>query len=177
MSATTINPERLDWLEHIKLAQGNHPGPDGGACVMEAVAWVAGEPWSDHPVCASPVIAGFLRAWNDALNDADRQMLKPLVLRLVGTAGTEEQELRRSYMALDWHCRVSTPTWLRAAGRVQEAEIASLKAKLALAEAVCRVVGPYLKSTPGSWIPSTIQMMKGEELVEALRAWEEQSSE
>jgi hypothetical protein len=77
---------------------------------------VAGEPWSDHPVCASKVIGAFLRSWNDTLNDDDRnRLLKPYVTRLVGTAGTAAQEDRRAWMCLDWLVRTYTPAWLRAA--------------------------------------------------------------
>jgi hypothetical protein len=102
-------------LDSLRLDKGAHE-PDGQFCVMEAVAYVAGESWTDSPRCASEVIGGFLRAWNDAMDDVDRQMLVPLIPRLVGTAASEEVELRRSWMALDWYCRVSAPRWLRAAG-------------------------------------------------------------
>ena len=102
-------------LDELTLAKGDHRAREEGMCVMEAVAFVAGEPHSDHPACASEVIGTFLRSWNDAMNDEDRQMLKPLVPRLVGTKGTAAQERQRSYMALDWSVRVSTPAWLRLA--------------------------------------------------------------
>ena len=83
-------------------------------CVMEAVAYVAGEPWSDHPACACPVISAFLRSWNDSLRtDEDRdRLLKPLVLELIDTRSTHEVEERRSYLAIDWMVRVFTPKWL-----------------------------------------------------------------
>jgi hypothetical protein len=117
---TTARPlvegELEAFLNTLTIASGGHASLDDGACVMEAVAYVAGERWSDHPQCASRVISAFLRAWNDAMNDEDRQQLKPLVPRLVGTAASDEVELRRSWMALDWYCRVSAPTWLRLAG-------------------------------------------------------------
>jgi len=47
-----INPARLDEVTAIALASGGHTGIDDGMCVMEAVAYVAGEPWSDAPSCA-----------------------------------------------------------------------------------------------------------------------------
>ncbi|MGH9071960.1 MAG: hypothetical protein ACRDX8_12545 [Acidimicrobiales bacterium] len=111
MASTTLRD--LD-LGQLVLKSGAH-SPDGGFCVMEAVAYVAGEEWSDRPECASPVISAFLRNWNDCLGDEDRQMLKPLIPRLVGTRGSAELELRRSYMALDWLVRVQAPAWLRLA--------------------------------------------------------------
>ena len=83
---------------------------------MEAVAFVAGEPWSDHPECVCPVIGAFLRAWNDGLPDDERDiLLRPLVLRLIGTRGSPALESRRSLMAADWLARVHTPAWLRLA--------------------------------------------------------------
>ncbi len=49
------------FLRDLTIASGVH-SPDGAMCVMEAVAVVAGEKWSDHPQCASPVISAFLRS-------------------------------------------------------------------------------------------------------------------
>ena len=56
--------ERVAKLAGLSLKSGAH-SPDSTFCVMEAVAFVAGEEWSDHPVCACPVISAFMRAWND----------------------------------------------------------------------------------------------------------------
>lgn len=79
-----IDPARLALMSILHLAKGAHPAPDGtfddgGLCVMETVAWVAGKPWSDAPACACPVIATFLRHWNDGATDDDRtRLLAPL---------------------------------------------------------------------------------------------------
>jgi hypothetical protein len=118
-------PERLTLadLDRIVLKSGGHDRRALNAlCVMEAVAWLAGREHTDHPPCVSTTIGAFLRSWNDGMNDTDRQMLKPLIPRVIGTAGTPEQELQRSWMALDWYCRVSAPAWLRLAGLITEAE-------------------------------------------------------
>ena len=107
------------------LASGAHE-PNGEACVMEAVAFVAGEPWSDHPQCACPVISIFLRAWNDALPDDERdQLLRPLIPRLINTRGSTALEKRRALMAADWLIRVHTPAWLRLAGLTAHADALS----------------------------------------------------
>jgi hypothetical protein len=108
---TAAQKKRALDLSTLVLHQGGHT-PDSTFCVMEAVAFVSGEKWSDHPKCASVVIGAFLRAWNDGMNDQDRQMLKPLIPRLVGTRGTAAQELRRAWMAVDWLARVQAPAWL-----------------------------------------------------------------
>ena len=80
----TIIEERLLGAGQAR-PRGRRAQPWEKACVMEAVAYVAGEEWSDHPECASTVISAFLRSWNDSLSDEDRQMLKPLIPKLVGT--------------------------------------------------------------------------------------------
>lgn len=87
--AISYNPERL--AEIGKLYSGGHsPNSDGAMCAMEAVAYIAGESWSDHPKCACPVIATFMRSWNDALPDDQRNaLLLPVVPRLVGTKGSK----------------------------------------------------------------------------------------
>jgi hypothetical protein len=120
--------ERLETLATLKLAAGGHHSFEEGVCVMEAVAWIAGEPFSDHPKCASPVIATFMRQWNDDLDDDGRQMLKPLIPKLVGTAvavqydaAGRKVEDRRGWMCADWLVRVHTPAWLELAGCVEAA--------------------------------------------------------
>jgi hypothetical protein len=119
----SIVAERLEKLQGISLRSGAH-SPDSLMCVMEAVAYVAGEEWSDHPACACPVISAFLRSWNDSLpSDAERdRLLKPLIPKLIGTRKKSSKEKRRSLMAADWLVRVHTPAWLRLAGLVKQAE-------------------------------------------------------
>ena len=103
-------------LPTISLSSGAHRSINDGACVMELVSYVAGEPWSDSPECTCPVIAVFLRSWNDALPDAERDaLLRPLIPRLIGTKGADALERRRAMMAADWLIRVHTPAWLRLA--------------------------------------------------------------
>lgn len=98
------------------LSPGAHKPDDGKMCAMEAVAYVAGEPWSDQPECASQVIGTFIRFWNDALPDDERnELLPPLIPRIVGTAGGAALERRHAFMAADWLVRVHTPAWLRLA--------------------------------------------------------------
>ena len=119
-----IIQERLNRvLNELSLRSGSH-SPDSKMCVMEAVAYVSGEPWSDSPACVSPVLGAFMRAWNDALpSDAERdRLLKPLIPRLVGTANGTDVETRRALMAADWFVRVHCPTWLRLAGLTSQAE-------------------------------------------------------
>jgi hypothetical protein len=113
----TIASKLAEVMMNWNLRIGSHEPEQieaGHACLLEATAYVAGEPLSDHPDCVCPVLAAFGRAWNDSLqNDAERdRLLKPLIPRLIGTKSTPAAEERRSYMALDWLIRVHTPTWL-----------------------------------------------------------------
>lgn len=55
-SKPKINSEKLEELKAISLQCGSHKEAQKQFCVMEAVAYVAGEPHSDHPQCACPVI-------------------------------------------------------------------------------------------------------------------------
>ena len=117
-------------LDTVTLARGVHSKFEEGVCVMEAVAYVAGEPHSDHPQCVSPVIAAFCRRWNDDLSDADRQTLKPYIPRLVGTNTGPEDDTRRAWMATDWLVRVYLPAWLRLAKLDEQADAVSSLAEL-----------------------------------------------
>ena len=54
---------------------------------MELASLLAGEPFSDHPRAACPVIGAYLRTVNDLLDGWDRQRLLPYAARVVGTAG------------------------------------------------------------------------------------------
>ena len=120
----TIDQTRLAQI--TTLSHGAHE-PDGAQlCAMEAVAFIAREPWSDHPQCACPVIGAFMRSWNDCLPDADRTaLLLPLIPRLVGTRGSKALEARRANMAVDWMVRVHAPAWLRLAGLTDHADALS----------------------------------------------------
>ena len=108
----------------LTLKAGAHtPGGDD-MCVMEAVAYVAGEEWTDSPVCACPVIAAFLRSWNDGItDDATRtRLLTQFIPRLVGSKSTDRVEDTRAWLAVDWSVRVSTPAWLDLAGPTDHAD-------------------------------------------------------
>ena len=121
--STEVIADRLAEVAAVNLASGGHSNIAEGMCVMEAVSYVAGEPWSDTPECACPVIASFLRSWNDALPDDKRtELLRPLIARLVGTKSTVEVEARRATMACDWLVRMYTPAWLRLAGLNAQAD-------------------------------------------------------
>ena len=109
-----------NW-EHLVLSAGSHePGPK--MCLLEAIAWQVGEPWSDKPACVSPTLAAFGRSWNDAMrSDQEREQLKQYIPLLINTSDPTLEEAR-GYMAIDWLCRVHTVAWLRLAKLDAEAQ-------------------------------------------------------
>lgn len=106
--------DRLEKLNTLQLLNGGHKTPEDGMCAMEAVAWLAGEEHSDRPACACPVLSAFLRSWNDRVKDTGERtaLLRPLLTKLVGSKSSAAVAEKRSYLALDWLIRTSTPAWL-----------------------------------------------------------------
>jgi hypothetical protein len=116
MKPAVIDNDRLASV--TRLLKGGHvENAESAMCVMEAVAYVTREPWSDHPKCACPVLTAFLIAWNDGIEtDEERnRLLLPLIPRLANTRSTKAVERKRAVMAADWLIRVHTPAWLRLA--------------------------------------------------------------
>jgi len=66
------------------LSRGKHRNPRKGACFMEFASYLAGEPWSDHPSCTHPLLAGVARDVNDCTTDAGRSRLAPLIPSVIG---------------------------------------------------------------------------------------------
>ena len=117
-------------LTAVHLMRGAHADPQAGMCVMEAAAFIAGEHHTDEPACVSPVIAAFCRSWNDTMNDEDRQMLRPYIVEVLDTNTGADDDITRSWMALDWLCRVHAPAWLRLAGLTHHAEAIEATARI-----------------------------------------------
>jgi hypothetical protein len=99
-------------IETCPLSRGAHSANSGEACVMEMVACLAGEDWSDTPKCVSPTIGAFMRNLNDNVDDETRQKLKRFIPLVMNTNTGEADDLRRSWMAMDWLVRVHVPAWL-----------------------------------------------------------------
>jgi hypothetical protein len=136
-----IIEERL--AEITRLDEGGHSGLAEGVCAMEAAAYIAGEPWSDHPECVCPVVAAFMRGWNDSLPDDERTaLLLPLTPKTIGTRGSEKLAERRALMAADWLVRVNTPAWLRLAGLDTHADALSALPEITDMAQVPSIRGP-----------------------------------
>ena len=107
----------------LKLRSGGHSKRSDGVCLLEAVAWFAGKPHTDHPPCVSGVLGAFGRAFNDAIPDDARQRLIPYIPQLVGTATDDiALECRRAFMAADAAVRIFASLAFRAAGLGAEAD-------------------------------------------------------
>jgi len=70
---------------------------------------LAAEPFSDEPSCVCPVIAEFLRTYNDHVDDERRQDLYAFAALAVGTRETPAVERRRANLCLEWWLEQSAP--------------------------------------------------------------------
>lgn len=79
-------------LEELTLESGSHSTPEDGLCVMEAVAYIAGEPHSDRPQCACPILTSYMISLNDSMTKDERVLLKPYIERLINTRDDNSQK-------------------------------------------------------------------------------------
>jgi hypothetical protein len=70
--------------------------------VVELASLIAQEEFSDRPQCVCPVIAAFLRGWNDRAPYAERQRLSPYAARIVGSRAGNGVTRERRDMCLRW---------------------------------------------------------------------------
>ena len=110
--------------DNLTLYYGGHQPDEGRMCVMEAVAWVAGEPHSDTPSCTNPVVASFARALNDRVDDdaLRTQLLAPLIPELLGhPASNPEINRILAFKCADYAVRQVAPRALESAKLPDEA--------------------------------------------------------
>ena len=86
----------------VDLKVGGHITREEGMCAMEFCAWIAGEEHTDRPESVDPVLSGNFRAVNDSLKDEDRSLLKPLLVRAIGTANDGQSEARQERFERDY---------------------------------------------------------------------------
>jgi hypothetical protein len=79
----------------VRLSRGKHQGAEHGACVMELASMLAGERFTDRPGAVCPVVASFLRSYNDAVDDERRQDLYAYAALAVGTLADPQTQARR----------------------------------------------------------------------------------
>jgi hypothetical protein len=93
---------KAEMFEEVKLSAGSHSGREEGMCVMELVAFYAGEPHGDNPECACPVLGAYARRLNDCMPDDIRdRLLKPLVPLLAETRD-RDKALKRGQFLAEW---------------------------------------------------------------------------
>jgi hypothetical protein len=86
----------------VRLAKGRHDSHHGGVCVMELASMLAGDRFTDHPRDVCPVIAGFLRSYNDLLPDGQHDELYAYASLVIGTAARGSVRRRRARRVLAW---------------------------------------------------------------------------
>jgi hypothetical protein len=112
-------PNTFPGLDAITIAHGAHERRGNHLCAMESVAWLAGESHSDHPDCTCPVIASVVRRLNDARGMTDelrRELLVPLIPKLLGTRASDAVMVRRAFLAVDFAVREGAPAALDTGG-------------------------------------------------------------
>jgi hypothetical protein len=100
-------------FQTVRLSKGKHQSPDDGACVIELASMIAGEPFSDRPASVCPVIAAFLRAYNDSLPAYERDELYPYAAAVVGSAGPAATTRQRARAMRLWVADRRRLRWLR----------------------------------------------------------------
>lgn len=152
----------------VQLGRGRHRGPDHGACVMELSSMLAGEPFSDHPESVCPVIAGFLRAYNDGLDDHRRQDLYAYAAAAVDTRGERDVERERARRCREFRAgpRPGRRAWFGLPlGRRRRDELAGEAAGHRAATAVGEAPGETLAFLDGLIALSAGRETLGKELV------------
>jgi hypothetical protein len=86
----------------VTLRRGRHDSPAIGACVVELASMLAGERFSDHPRSVCPVIAAFLRGYNDLLPEGEHDELYPYAALVVGTDASGRIQRQRAGRILEW---------------------------------------------------------------------------
>jgi hypothetical protein len=88
-------------FQTVRLSKGRHTSPAEGACVIELASMLAGEPFNDHPRSVCPVVAAFLRAYNDKVSACDRRALYPYAAMVVGSAAPGARK-QRARLLMEW---------------------------------------------------------------------------
>lgn len=97
--------EQAPDLSAIRLSGGIHPNREDGMCLLEAVAWWAGEPHTHHPQCVCPVLARLCEELNEATLDDDRSQLVVLIPLLARSKSKAEVEWQRAFLLADYALR------------------------------------------------------------------------
>jgi hypothetical protein len=94
--------EQMPSHQTFRLSPGRHKSSVHGVCVMELASMLAGEDFTDDSRSVSRVIADFLRAYKDLIDDDRRQDLYRCAAELVGTRAPRGIERRRAGECRRW---------------------------------------------------------------------------
>ena len=97
----------------VRLSRGKHRSPSEGVCVMELASMLAGEPFSDEPQSVCPVVASFLRVYNDRIDDERRQDLYAYAAKAVGSRATKSVMRKRARLCRQFEAPTSGGAWRR----------------------------------------------------------------
>ena len=100
-------------LSRIPLSPGKHYENAAQKCVMECVAFVMGEPHTDHPRCACPVVTRIAMHVNDGFVPNDGGDLSRRILQLAGSNRGEAVTRERAYFLTDYAFRTLVPRVVR----------------------------------------------------------------
>jgi hypothetical protein len=115
--------ESIPDLDGIILERSAHSRRGTKLSLLELVTWLNHEPHSDLPPSVSPVLSTYARWLAAGFDNEDRQALKALAPRLIGTGpASAEEERARQWLATEWLVHVQAPAWLRAAGLAEAAD-------------------------------------------------------
>ena len=126
-------------LGEYTVDRGGHDYRGSHLCTMELVSWVAGEPHSDDPECASKVLATMVRVWNDDIREEQRrgELMRPLIPALVNSRRSDDIEDERLWRLLKFYVKRQLTAWLDLAAETAwgrpsaAADLTSLRATLA----------------------------------------------
>ena len=74
---------------------------------------LAGEPFTDHPASACPVIGSFMRAYNDSVDDRRRQDLYAYASMVVGSRTSADVQRTRAEFLAAWAQQFRRNRWTR----------------------------------------------------------------
>jgi hypothetical protein len=98
-----MSHSRSRSFQTITLARGRHRHPRHGVCAMELSSMLGDEHFTDHPQRVCPVVAAFLRGYNDALTQPLRQELFGIAAAVVGSRTPDAASRReRAGALLGW---------------------------------------------------------------------------
>jgi hypothetical protein len=148
---------------NITLSFGKHASREAGMCTMEAVAFLAGEPHTDHPKCACPILAAYARILNDHMGTGPEgdtlrnKYLLPLTEKLIGTRSTSEGEIKRAFFFADKAVRLFAPLTLEAMGLTEEAKTLRALPKIVDRETAETILVTYVDTghAPAADAPET----------------------